>query len=339
MSRDRRRWLGAAALFAIMIGVAARVLWLDAESAMDCPITQESPVIFELERGATIKTVASSFATRGWIKRAAYLEFEARWQRQATRVQAGAYEILPGETPRQLLQKFVEGRVKLYEVTFAEGIRAQDLLARLGELPGLKRELAGVPPASLMAALKLEEGAPEGWFFPSTYFYRHNSSDRDLLMRSHRQLQELLDKEWAVRDARLPYKDPVEALIMASIIERESAIASERPLIAGVFVRRLRQGMRLQTDPTVIYGLGSSFDGNLRRADLERDTPYNTYTRAGLPPTPICLPGAEAIRAALHPADGDALYFVARGDGSHVFSATLSAHTAAVREFQTGGHK
>jgi UPF0755 protein len=189
-----------------------------------------------------------------------------------------------------------------------------------------------------MAALGHPDLDAEGRFFPDTYLFPRGTTDIAYLKRAYAAAEKNLEEQWAARASDLPYRSPYEALIMASIVERETAVPDERPMIAGVFIRRLAKGMRLQTDPTVIYGLGESFDGNLRKRDLLADAPYNTYTRAGLPPTPICLPGRAALAAALHPAAGDALYFVARGDGSHQFSATLQEHEAAVRRYQLG-HK
>jgi len=331
-----KRWLAFSALAVLTIAGIAILLWQDMESSLQTPITLTSPEIFELEPGTSIAAVAERFAARGWIRCPEYLRLDARLHQQAARLQAGAYDIVSGDTPRQIIAKFVSGRVKVYQLTFAEGLRFDDILQLINQAPGLTLTLNGLPQAELMSRLDLTVASPEGYFFPSTYFYHHNTTDRELLQRSHRKMTEILSREWEHRPSGLPYASPEEALVMASIIERETARPDERPEISGVFVRRLEKGMKLQTDPTVIYGLGERFDGNLRRADLESDTPYNTYTRKGLPPTPICLPGEDAIRAAMHPAAGDALYFVSRGDGSHVFSATLVAHNAAVRQFQSG---
>jgi UPF0755 protein len=198
----------------------------------------------------------------------------------------------------------------------------------------VKQTSTGLGDEALMAQMGSSGRAPEGRFFPSTYEYLHHTEDLTLYRRAHREMQRVLAAAWQARRADLPYRSPDEALIMASIIEKETGLAAEREQIAGVFVRRLQRGMRLQTDPTVIYGLGDGFDGNLRKRDLLRDTPFNTYTRAGLPPTPIALPGEAAILAALNPAPGKALYFVARGDGSHEFTASLAAHQRAVRQYQ-----
>ena len=195
-------------------------------------------------------------------------------------------------------------------------------------------ELADASTAELMQRIGIEDDNPEGWLFPDTYLFDRGTSDVEILSRAHRRMREVLDEEWAKREQGLPLETPYQALTLASIVEKETGLASERPQIAGVFVRRLQKGMKLQTDPTVIYGMGDDFDGNIRREDLTRPTPYNTYVIQGLPPTPIALPGREAINAVLHPADGDALYFVARGDGSHHFSATLDEHNCAVRHYQ-----
>lgn len=336
MTARNKRWLSLSALCLVAISGFVNLVWQDMQSSLQTPIALAAPEIFELEPGTSIAAVAERFTARGWIRRPEYLRLDARLHQQSARLQAGAYEIVSGETPRQMIAKFVAGRVKVYQLTFAEGLRFADIQRLINEAPGLKLTLNGLAQAELIQRLNLTGPSPEGYFFPSTYFYHHNSTDRELLQRSHRKMTEVLSHEWAHRAPGLPYASPAEALVMASIIERESARAAERPQISGVFVRRLEKGMKLQTDPTVIYGLGEQFDGNLRRADLESDTPYNTYTRKGLPPTPICLPGEDSIRAAMHPAAGDALYFVSRGDGSHVFSATLVAHNAAVRKFQSG---
>ncbi|HMM76887.1 MAG TPA: endolytic transglycosylase MltG [Gammaproteobacteria bacterium] len=329
-----RRLALAALLLAAALAAAGAWIWRDMQRNLDAPIAIARPELFEIAPGSSVTKIAKTFAARGWLRHPLYLRIDATRSGLASRIQAGWYELRPGDTPRGLLARFVAGDVKTYAVTFVEGATVRDLLAQTAALPGLVHELGDTPPAQLLKALGGPDRAAEGWFFPSTYDYRHASSDRELLARAHRQMVKVLEKHWAARDADLPYASPYEALVTASIVEKETARAEERRAIAGVFVRRLQRGMRLQTDPSVIYGLGSAFDGNLRRADLERDTPYNTYLRSGLPPTPICMPGEAAIAAALHPAPGDALYFVARGDGSHVFSATLDAHNAAVHEHQ-----
>jgi UPF0755 protein len=219
-------------------------------------------------------------------------------------------------------------------VQFIEGWNWREVRAVLAAQPLLKDDSAGMSNAELMQAIGAEESHLEGLLFPDTYFYAPHTSDIQVLRRAYRLQQEKLMAAWETRAPGLPYRTPYEALIMASIVEKETGAAFERPQIAGVFVNRMRLGMRLQTDPTVIYGLGERFDGNLRKADLQRDTPYNTYTRRGLPPTPIAMPSEAAIRAALNPATTDALYFCARGDGTHVFSSNLAAHNRAVNRYQ-----
>ena len=220
------------------------------------------------------------------------------------------------------------------QVTLVEGWTYAQALAALHSHPRLSAILAGLDTEQQLAAMAIEVSHPEGWFFPDTYRFTAGMSDADILRRAHQRMRQVLAEEWEARSPDLPYEDAYQALIMASIVERETGQPSEREQIAGVFVRRLRSNMRLQTDPTIIYGLGSDFDGNIRRRHLRQATPYNTYVIRGLPPTPIALPGREAIRAALHPDDSQALYFVAKGDGSHQFSNTLEEHNKAVRHYQ-----
>ncbi|MNZ91396.1 putative aminodeoxychorismate lyase [compost metagenome] len=221
-----------------------------------------------------------------------------------------------------------------YSLTLVEGWSFRQLRAALAGQERLEQTLAGLDDATLMQRLGLDGQHPEGRFFPDTYRYVRGMRDIDLLRQAHERLESVLDEEWRQRAEDLPYREPYQALIMASLVEKETGAAEERDEIAGVFVRRLRAGMLLQTDPTVIYGLGERYAGNLTRAHLREPTPYNTYVHAGLPPTPIAMVGREAIHAALHPAAGDSLYFVARGDGTHVFSRSLDEHNRAVREFQ-----
>ncbi|AOH36590.1 endolytic transglycosylase MltG [Luteimonas sp. JM171] len=251
------------------------------------------------------------------------------------RLQVGEYELEPGMSASELLVKMREGRVIRHRFTIVEGWNIRELRAALAQASPLLQETPGMDDAALMAALDRTGTHPEGRFLPETYLYTRGDSDLDLLARAADALDATLQEAWDNRADGLPLETPEEALILASIIEKETGLASERERIAGVFSRRLQRGMRLQTDPTVIYGMGSRFDGNIRRRDLQADTPYNTYTRDGLPPTPIAMPGAAAIRAATRPADGDELYFVAIGDGSgaHVFSRTYSEHQSAVREY------
>lgn len=249
-------------------------------------------------------------------------------------LKVGVYTLDRPLTPLELYSKIQRGEVSQAMVQFIEGRSWRELRAVLAAQPLLKNDSAGMSDAEIMRAIGTEESHPEGLLFPDTYFFAPHTSDIQVLRRAYRLQREKLMAAWEARAPGLPYKTPYEALIMASIVEKETGAAFERPQIAGVFINRLRLGMRLQTDPTVIYGLGERFDGNLRKVDLQTDTPYNTYTRGGLPPTPIAMPGEAAIRASLNPAKTDALYFVSRGDGTHVFSSTLAAHNRAVNRYQ-----
>jgi len=259
-----------------------------------------------------------------------------RWSGDARRIRAGTYEIATGTTPTALLQKMVDGDTLQLTIRFIEGWTVRELRAELARADDLKPTTATLSDAELMAALGVPGVAAEGRFFPDTYSFSPGSTDLVLLQKAREAMEKQLAEAWAARAPDTPLKSPDEALILASIVEKETGQASERGLVAGVFVNRLRLGMMLQTDPTVIYGLGTSFDGNLRKRDLLADTPYNTYTRAGLPPTPIALPGRASLRAAVQPEPTRALYFVARGDGSSVFSDNLDDHNRAVNKYQRG---
>ena len=261
-------------------------------------------------------------------------QFLAFQLRVTTRLQVGEYALGHGLTPAGLLNKLASGKVIQHRFTIVEGWTFQQLREALAADPTIVQTLDGVDDAEVMRRLDAEGVYPEGRFLPETYHYTRGVDDLRLLKRAYLAMQELLAESWPKRDPGLPLANPDEALTLASIVEKETGRAEERPAIAGVFVRRLKLGMLLQTDPTVIYGIGPDYDGNITRAHLRTDTPYNTYTRAGLPPTPIAMPGRAAVEAVLHPADGKALYFVSRGDGSHVFSATLAEHNRAVRRYQ-----
>ncbi|ROR32629.1 endolytic transglycosylase MltG [Inmirania thermothiophila] len=313
------------------------LLW-DYRVALDRPLAvPPAGLTLEVAPGESLRSLARRLAADGVLHRPLYLVAHARLEGVATRIQAGEYQIPAGETPRTLLARLVAGRVVQHRLTLVEGWTFAQVRAALEAEPALRQTLRGLPDAEVMARLGRPGEHPEGRFFPDTYQFPRGGTDLDLLRRAYEAMARHLAREWAGRAPGLPLETPYQALILASIVEKETGVAAERPLIAGVFIRRLQRGMRLQSDPTVIYGLGAAFDGNLRRADLRRDTPYNTYTRAGLPPTPIAMPGLDAIRAVLHPAPGDALYFVARGDGTHVFSATLAEHRRAVARYQRGG--
>jgi UPF0755 protein len=263
-------------------------------------------------------------------------EFEilARVTGRARDVKAGNYQLGQALTPMQLLDRLTRGDVTQAEVRLIEGWTFAQFRAALDASPHLKHDTAGMEDAQILAKLQVEEQHPEGLFFPDTYLFAKGSSDLAVLRRAYRTMQRHLKEEWDAREPSVPYRSPYEALTMASIIEKETGRGSERDLIGGVLTNRLRIGMRLQVDPTIIYGLGTAFDGNLKKVHLLEDGPYNTYTRAGLPPTPISMPGRPALRAALQPAKTDALYYVSRGDGSSQFSRNQSEHNRAVNKYQ-----
>ncbi len=266
---------------------------------------------------------------------AIYFELYARYHQKASLIKAGEYLIKPNTTLPLFLEQIIEGEVVQYRYTIVEGITSQQLIATLKLHANLNSALNGMSSEEILKALGAAEQHIEGLFLPETYHFPAGTSDLAFLQRSYDALQSTLSDEWQNKADDLPYKTPYEALIMASIIEKETGIAEERAQIAGVFVRRLQKGMRLQTDPTVIYGMGDAYKGNIRRKDLRTDTRYNTYTRHGLPPTPIALASKESLHAALHPADGKSLYFVATGkEGRHYFSSTLTEHNKAVRKYQ-----
>ena len=329
-----RKLLG---LFIIAASFAAGWLLMDVQGYVQSPLPLRQPLRLQVAPGDNLTAVARALHEQGILTHPRYLLWYARWEGEADRIQAGEYALQPGMTPAQLLERLVKGEVAQYSLTIPEGWTFHQMLAALEASEVLRHTLTGLDDAAIMARLGHAGEHPEGRFYPDTYLFPRGASDLDILRQAYAAMERHLAGEWAARAPGLPYETPYEALILASIIEKETAIPEERPLIAGVFVRRLQRGMRLQTDPTVIYGLGEAFDGNLRRRDLERPGPYNTYRHRGLPPTPIALPGGAAIHAALHPAPGDALYFVARGDGSHQFSATIEAHNAAVLRYQKQG--
>jgi UPF0755 protein len=258
----------------------------------------------------------------------------ARLLGKAGAIKAGNYQLESSLTPLQLLRKITEGDVSQSKITFIEGWNIYQIRSALDAHPSIRHDTKGLDERELLKLVDAQENTLEGLIFPDTYYFSNGMSDTAILQRAYRIMQQKLADAWQERAPDLPYASPYEALIMASIVEKETGKAVERPQIAAVFVNRLRIGMRLQTDPTVIYGLGEGFDGNLRKRDLTADTAYNTYTRAGLPPTPIAMPGYESIQAALHPAQTKAIYFVAKGNGSHQFSSSLTEHNRAVNQYQ-----
>jgi UPF0755 protein len=304
-------------------------LWLDKPLPLAGPTAELS-----IENGATPRDIAQAWVDAGVQTDARFLYAWFRWSGQAKRIRAGSYEIDANTSPRQLLAKLVQGSETLEQVRFIEGWTLRQLRAELAKAPSLKHSTAAMNDAELMAAIGVPGQSAEGRFFPDTYVYSRGVSDVTVLKRAHRAMTQRLDAAWAARAADTPLKSADDALILASIVEKETGAASDRGLVAGVFVNRLRIGMPLQTDPTVIYGMGTAFDGNLRKRDLQTDTPYNTYMRNGLPPTPIALPGLASLRAAVKPDATRALYFVAKGDGSSAFSENLADHNRAVNKYQ-----
>ena len=294
-------------------------------------------VELSIESGTSPKAIANDWVDAG-VQASPWLLYEwFRWSGQSKKIRAGSYEIDRNTTPRGLLNKMVRGDVTLATVRFIEGWTMRQVRSELAKAEGLLSTIAAMSDADVMAALGATGQSAEGAFFPDTYAYNKGSSDLAVLRRAHHVMNKKLAAAWAQRTADLPLQNPQQALILASIIEKETGAAQDRRLVASVFINRLRVGMLLQTDPAVIYGLGLSFDGNLRKRDLQKDTPYNTYTRAGLPPTPIAMPGKASLLAAVQPQPSKALYFVARGDGSSEFSDNLAAHNRAVNKYQRGG--
>jgi UPF0755 protein len=328
----RRALLALLAL--LVIACAGSVLYARHWLQQPLPIGSE-PAIVEVQPGQSLTAVAQELASRGLVRHPRLLALYGRLIQADSRMHAGEFSLAPGTTPQGLLQAFVSGAVVQHSVTIVEGWTFRDLRRALANEPTLEHATRDLTDAEIMRDLGEEGRHPEGLFFPDTYLFGKGTRDLDVLRQARDRMRKELAAAWEQRHPDLPLADEYEALILASIIERETGQADERPRIAGVFVERLRRGMRLQTDPAVIYGLGTQFDGNLRRADLERDGPYNTYTRTGLTPTPIALPGAGSLQAAVQPDVRGELFFVATGagDGRHVFSKTLAEHEAAVRQY------
>ena len=300
---------------------------------------QQQSVVFNIPSGHTIRQVAQNLSDQGFIEDPVMFIALARLQGENTVIKAGEYHIKSGHTPLALIELFSKGDSILYSFTIIEGWNFRQLLDAIAQDPILVKTIKTRDLREIMSSISGQDQHPEGWFLPDTYHFPRGTSDLDFLKRAYKTMQQKLDEQWASRETGLPLKTPSEALILASIIEKETGAAFERPLIAGAFIQRLRKGMRLQTDPTIIYGLGEGFDGNIRYRDLRKDTPYNTYIHKGLTTTPIALPGIDAIHAALHPAKTEALYFVSKGDGTHHFSNTLEEHNAAVSKYQLKGRK
>ncbi|OLO09074.1 BCR, YceG family protein [Salinicola sp. MH3R3-1] len=304
------------------------------QKQLDAPIAIDQSTIYEVPRGAAYTQVVHDLASRGIIDAAWPYQLLARIAPQATQgLRAGEFELEPGMNGRQLIAHLSSDQVVTYRLTIPEGWTFKQMRRLLDQAPKLDHRTQDMSDDEVMAALGHAKTHPEGQFFPDTYRYHKGVTDTEILRRAYDRMQQTLASVWDERDEGLPIDSPYQALILASLIERETGVPDEREEIAGVFVRRLQKGMRLQTDPTVIYGMGDSYIGNITRADLQRQNAYNTYVIEGLPPTPIAMPGLGSLKAAVHPAEGDSLYFVAKGDGSHQFSRTLQEHNAAVRRY------
>jgi len=319
-------------------------LWMDYQNALHLPVVYKSSTI-TIEKGDSFNQITDKLVAQKLTIKPFWFKIIALQENAMTKIKTGEYELSPGLNIPEILDLFVHGKAKQYAITFPEGWSYKEIRQEIDKNPYLEHTLNNITFDALMAQLSGDLNhvatsnftsiAPlEGLLFPDTYFFEKHMSDVSLLKRAYDKMQQVLQQEWQARAEGLPLKTPYEALILASIVEKETGEKSERPQIAGVFVRRLQQGILLQTDPTVIYGMGDSYQGDIRSKDLIAPTPYNTYVISGLPPTPIAMPGRDAIHSALHPENGDSLYFVAKGDGTHVFSASIKEHNAAVDNFQ-----
>ncbi|MGZ8226968.1 MAG: endolytic transglycosylase MltG [Methylococcaceae bacterium] len=330
----------------LIVVFASGAIWLDFHCALQAPIVTGDSVTIEIEKGDSFNRITDKLLSQNLAIKPFWFKLIAIRQKTFNRLKTGEYELTLGITMPEILTVFAQGKTKQYAITFPEGWSFKQLLEEVNKNPHIEHTLtldiaenlsetnkdAGFE--ALMSKIGANVKYPEGLFFPDTYFFEKHTTDVSLLKRAHDKMQYVLQEEWLHKTQDLPLKTPYEALILASIIEKETAAKTERPLIAGVFVRRLQTGMLLQTDPTVIYGMGENYHGDIGYNDLKAETPYNTYVIKGLPPTPIAMPGRDAIYAALHPNNDNTIYFVSRGDGTHIFSATLKDHNLAVDNFQ-----
>jgi UPF0755 protein len=337
-------------LLIISISVAGDWVWHDYQKALHTPAVIGSPIVIEVDKGDSFNQITDKLLAKSLNMNPFWFKVIAVQEKAANKLKTGEYELAPGLTLPEILVMFVQGKTRQYAITFPEGRSFKEILQEVEKNPNLEHTLHDVDFKVLMSRLGADikhsaiapgialppasMQSPEGLFFPDTYFFEKHTSDVALLKRAYDKMQLVLQQEWCNKAETLPFKTPYEALILASIVEKETGVVAERPLIAGVFMRRLQAGMLLQTDPTVIYGMGENYQGNIGYNDLKTATPYNTYMIKGLPPTPIAMPGRDAIYAALHPDNSNTLYFVARGDGTHEFSATLKEHNLAVDSFQ-----
>jgi UPF0755 protein len=325
----------------LLVGAVAAFLvlaWCVRYPLHELPLKQ-SPLQFSISAGSSLRSASAQMVDAGVIRSAFSFELLTRIFGDPRNVKAGNYEVEKGITPLELIEKITRGTNAALAITFVEGWNFRQMRKVLDDNPALSHETLGLSDVDVLQRMGLEESSPEGLFFPDTFHFSTGTSDLNILRRSYDLMQRHLAAQWAQRSPDLPLATPYEALTLASIVEKETGKAVERSIISAVFLNRLKLGMKLQTDPTVIYGLGETFDGNLRKHDLLSDTPYNTYTRVGMPPTPIAMPGLASLHAALHPAPTDALYFVAKGDGSSHFSRSFEEHDRAVTKYQRSGKK
>lgn len=328
------------AITVVIAAVAAAIIWMDYRTFMQTPMNVgEQGRIYEVAPGSNFTRLVKDLAQQGVIRKPTYLLWYGKLHGNVDNIGVGEYRLTPQATPLDLVRKLEQGDVVQYAITVVEGWTFRQMLEQLAANPYLEHRLEGLSDQQIMERLGHPEQHPEGRFMPDTYHFPRGTTDIAFLRRAYDAMQTFLVEAWEDRKVGLPLDSPDEALVLASIVEKETGLESEREAIAGVFVRRLEKRMRLQSDPTVIYGMGDEYDGNIRRRDLREDNPYNTYRRHGLPPTPIALPGRDAIHATLHPAEGEALYFVSKGDGSHHFSATLEEHNQAVIKYQLNGRE
>lgn len=321
----------------LCLGVLALTVWMVIFLIRPLPMASET-IGLQIPAGASVRSIADQLVAAGVLTEPYSFLLTVKLTGSGSQLQAGDYAL---NTPLQalsLLDILKHGTFDQFKLQLIEGKTFADFRQKLAQMPGIRHDTVMLSDSELMALISGQAMHPEGWFFPDTYFLDAQSSDIDLYKRAYQKMVQHLSAAWESRQPGLPYQSQYEALIMASIVEKETGVEEERPQIAGVFINRLRKGMRLQTDPTVIYGMGTRYQGNITKKDLLTDTPYNTYTRSGLPPTPIALPGLASIQAALHPAKTNALYFVANGQGRHVFTSTLEAHNQAVRAYQLKKH-
>jgi len=337
MRKSVKRW-GRRVLWLTGVSLLAFTVWLFSYSFIDIQIAQ-LPLQFSLQQGSSLRSAVRQMQAAGALDSPWQFELLARLRGDASRIQAGSYELSAAITPFALLRKITSGDHTQVRIVFIEGWTFRQIRAELDAHNAIRHDTRNLSESEILVQLGIALPTTEGLFFPDTYYFAGGTSDIAVLQRTYRTMQAQLDTLWNARASGLPLETPYQALILASIVEKETGQPSERPLIAAVFINRLKLGMRLQTDPTVIYGLGGAFDGNLRKLHLLTDGPYNTYMREGLPPTPISMPGLGALGATLNPAQNDALYFVARGDGTSHFSRTLAEHERAVTKYQRRGNR